>query len=269
MTRVGFIGLGSQGAPMARRIIEAGHPVTLWARRPETLEPFEGTAASVVETRTELGASCDVLCVCVVDTAGIDEVLSGPEGALATLAPGSVLVIHSTVDPATCIRLQTENPSIQVLDAPVSGGGAKAAVGELVVMVGGPSEAYERCRPVFESYADPLVHVGELGRGQAAKLLNNVVFTAQLALAEETFELARQGGLDPSAVATILAASSGRSYAAELVGAGLGLDAIAPTAGPLLAKDVAILAATLDLAGSTLLATADAALDRMRLSRLT
>ena len=78
MTRVGFVGLGSQGAPMARRIVEAGYPTTLWARRPETLEPFADTAATTVATPAELGAASDVLCVCVVDDAGVDEVLRGP-----------------------------------------------------------------------------------------------------------------------------------------------------------------------------------------------
>ena len=268
MTRVGFVGLGSQGGPMARRIVDAGHPTTLWARRPESLEPFADTAAAVAASPAELGAASDVLCVCVVDDAGVDAVLRGPDGALSAMADDSVVVVHSTVHPATCLRLQEDFPALHVVDAPVSGGGHKAAEGELLVMAGGPAEVVERCRPVFETYGDPVLHVGPLGAGQEVKVLNNAVFAAQLALAAEAFDLAAARGLDQQAVATILSAGSGRSYAAEvLAGSGFDLAALAPFAGELLAKDVGILVDRADVAGSALLTAADAALERMEVTR--
>ncbi len=268
MTRVGFVGLGSQGGPMARRIADAGIPVTLWARRSASLEPFEDSAAGIAASRHDLGAASDVLCVCVVDDAGVDDVLRGPDGALATMADGSVVVVHSTVHPATCLRLQEDFASLRFLDAPVSGGGHKAAAGELLVMVGGPDDVVARCRPVLETYGDPVLHVGALGAGQEVKLLNNAVFAAQLALATEVFELAGARGLDQHAVATILSSGSGRSYAAEVVaGSGFGLDGLAPLAGPLLAKDVGILVDRAGLTDSMLLAAADAALARMGVRR--
>lgn len=183
MTRVGFVGLGSQGGPMARRIIDAGYPTTLWARRPTTLEAFGDTDVAIASTPGELGVASDVLCVCVVDDADVDEVLRGPGGALASMAAGSTIVVHSTVHPAACVRLQEDYPRLNFLDAPVSGGGHKAAAGELLVMVGGAAEVVERCRPVLESFADPVLHIGPLGAGHQAKLLNNAVFTAQLTLA--------------------------------------------------------------------------------------
>ena len=270
MTRVGFVGLGSQGGPMARRIVDAGFPTTLWARRPASLEPFTGTPAVPATSPVELGAASDVLGVCVVDDAGVDDVLRGPQGALAAMADGSVVVVHSTVHPATCTRLQDDFPHLHVVDAPVSGGGHKAAAGELLVMVGGPAEAVERCRPVLGTFGDPVLHVGPLGAGQEAKVLNNTVFTAQLALAAEAFELAATRGLDPQAVATILAAGSGRSYAADVVaGGGFDLDGLGAVAGELLAKDVGILADRAGPAASSLLAAADAALARMGVARPT
>jgi 3-hydroxyisobutyrate dehydrogenase-like beta-hydroxyacid dehydrogenase len=135
-------------------------------------------------------------------------------------------------------------------------------------MVGGPTDVVERCRPIFATFGDPVLHVGPLGAGQEAKLLNNAVFSAQLALAAEVFELAGARQLDRQAVATILASGSGRSYAAEVVaGSGFDLEALAGLAGELLAKDVGILADHTGLEGSTLLAAADAALDRMGLAR--
>ena len=137
-------------------------------------------------------------------------------------------------------------------------------------MVGGPAGAVERCRPVLDTFGDPVLHVGPLGAGQEAKVLNNTVFTAQLALAAEAFELATTRGLDRQAVATILAAGSGRSYAADVVaGGGFDLDGLAAVAGELLAKDVGILADRAEPAASSLLAAADAALTRMGVARAT
>jgi len=268
VTRVGFVGLGSQGGPMARRIIDAGLPTTLWARRTESLEPFADTSAVMAASPAALGASCDVLGVCVVDDAGIDEVLRGPEGALASMADGSVILIHSTVHPATCIRLQEDFPNLDVLDAPVSGGGAKAAAGELLVMVGGRVEAVERCRAVLATFGDPVLHLGPLGSGQEVKALNNAVFVAQLALVAEAFDLASERGLDRGGVAAVLANGSGRSYAADvLAGAGSDLGALGPLAGDLLAKDVGILVDRVAASDSVLLAAADRALERMGVPR--
>jgi 3-hydroxyisobutyrate dehydrogenase-like beta-hydroxyacid dehydrogenase len=206
----------------------------------------------------------------VVDDAGVDEVLRGPKGALASMAAGGVVVVHSTVHPATCTNLQADFPMLTVVDAPVSGGGDKAAAGELLVMVGGPDDAVVRVRPVLETYGDPVLHVGPLGAGLEAKVLNNVVFSAQLALATEVFDLARTRGLHPSAIATILAAGSGRSYAAEVVtGMGFDVASLGPLAGDLLAKDVGIFVDQMEPRAwsSPLLIAADAALARMGVPR--
>jgi 3-hydroxyisobutyrate dehydrogenase-like beta-hydroxyacid dehydrogenase len=143
-----------------------------------------------------------------------------------------------------------------------------AAARQLLVMVGGPDDVVERCRPILETFGDPVLHVGPLGAGQEAKLLNNAVFTAQLGLAAELFELARARQLDQSAIASILASGSGRSYAADVVvNGGFSLDSVAGVAGPLLAKDIRILVEHARLNESTLVATADAALHRMGVSR--
>ncbi len=264
MTRVGFVGLGSQGAPMARRIAEAGHPTTLWARRPASLEPFADVEVATAVTLRELGAASDILCICVVDDAGVDEVLRGPDGALASMADGGIVVVHSTVHPDTCRRLQADFPRLHVVDAPVSGGGAKAAAGELLVMVGGEHGPVERCLPILRAFGEPVLHLGGLGAGQTAKVLNNTVFTAHLALAADAFAHAIRHGLDPAAVATVLSAGSGRSFGVEVVArAGFTLEAMAANAGGLLAKDVGIFDECFRADGSPLVAAADAALDQM------
>jgi 3-hydroxyisobutyrate dehydrogenase-like beta-hydroxyacid dehydrogenase len=249
---------------MARRIIDEGFPTTLWARRAESLEPFADTAADLAASRVELGAASDVLCVCVVADRDVDEVLRGPDGVLAGLEPGSVVVLHSTVHPDTCRRLQEDHPTVRVVDAPVSGGGGKAAERELLVMVGGEAEVVERCRPVLESFANPLVHLGPLGAGQEAKLLNNALFAAQLGLAADAFTVAIARGLDPEALATVFGSGSGRSYAGDLVGRGdFHLEVMAQLAGELLTKDVGILAELLSPDHPQLIEAAQAAVAMM------
>jgi 3-hydroxyisobutyrate dehydrogenase len=240
--RVGFVGLGSQGGPMARRIIEEGFPTTLWARRPESLRPYDGTGVDYAADRGALGAASDVLCLCVVGDMDVDEVLRGDNGALAGMAPGGIVVIHSTVHPDTCRRLQADFPYLQFVDAPVSGGGHLAATKELLVMVGGDGDAVNRCRPVLETFANPLVHLGGLGAGQVAKLLNNALFSAHLGLAASVYSTADELGVDKDALTAVLSHGSGRSYAAGVIaGSGHSLAVIAQLAGPLLAKDVDIL----------------------------
>ena len=100
--RVGFIGLGSQGAPMARRIVEAGHPLTIWARRPETVESFADTGATWRARRRSSPQNSDVVCLCVVSDADVESVIMRDDGVLAGLAAGGVIAIHATVHPDTC-----------------------------------------------------------------------------------------------------------------------------------------------------------------------
>lgn len=103
--RVGFIGLGNQGGPMSRRIVEGGYDLTLWARRPATLEPFADTAAITAQSPAELAAASDLVCLCVTGDDDVREVLTGENGVLAGLAPGGMVAIHSTVHPDTCREL--------------------------------------------------------------------------------------------------------------------------------------------------------------------
>jgi 3-hydroxyisobutyrate dehydrogenase len=270
--RVGFIGLGNQGAPMARRIVDAGYPVTLWARRPASLEPFAGTPATVAASPADLAAASDLVCICVVSDADVEEVVTGEAGVLAGLArkvggeAGGVIAVHSTVHPDTCRRLaaQAEARGVRLVDAPVSGGGGAAADGRLLVMTGGEPEIVEFCRPVFATYGDPVLHLGPLGSGQVTKLLNNVLFTAHLATAASALALGQALGVDPGRLAEVISHGSGSSFALDRIAATGGtLDLMAPVAGPLLRKDVRLVADLADAAGApagAVMAAADAAL---------
>ncbi|GAA3204932.1 NAD(P)-dependent oxidoreductase [Actinocorallia longicatena] len=268
MTRVGFIGLGSQGAPMARRIIEEGHPTTLWARRPSSVEPFAGTSAKIAASPAELAAASDLVCVCVVADDDVEQVLTGDDGVLSGLREGAVIAVHSTIAPATCERLaeRAAASGIRLVDAPVSGGGPAAAERRLLVMAGGDDDAVEFCRPVFAAFADPVVHLGPLGSGLLAKLLNNVLFTANLGVAAETLALGRSLDLDPRRLAEVLGHGSAASFAlGRIAGSGGDLEGFGSRAGALLRKDVAIMDGLLPGAGSAapVMAAADAALELM------
>ena len=268
--RIGFIGLGDQGGRMAQRIAEDGFATTVWARRPATLEPFARVPFTIAGSPAEVGAASDVACICVVDDAGVLDVA---DGLLDGMAAGGVIVVHSTVHPDTCHELARRAAvrGIAVVDAPVSGGGAMALERKLLVMAGGTAEDVDRCRPVFATYGDPVLHLGPLGAGQAAKLLNNLIFTAHLALATDIFALGRELGVDPGSLAEVLTHGSGRSYGVQVT-AGIGHSAapLGPQAGALLQKDVGIVADLAHRLGAptgVLVGTADAMLARFGLPR--
>ena len=242
--------------------------MTLWARRSETLEPFADTAAKVAESPAALGAVSDLVCLCVVGDADIDELAGGEHGVLAGLKPGSVIAVHSTVHPDTCRALakRAAAQGVSVVDAPVSGGGPAAAEGRLLVMVGGDGAVVERCRPVFATYADPVVHLGDLGSGQTTKLLNNLLFTANLGTAAAALSLGKALGVTPERLSEVVSRSSGNSFALNVIGGDDGLSRMADPAATLLRKDARLvvdLADPADARGGAVLDAADAALAQM------
>lgn len=211
MNTVGFVGLGSQGAPMARRIVESGYPLLLWARRPETLAPFAGTRAEAASSIADLGARAEHVGVCVVDDAGVEQVC---EQLMASMRPGTRIAIHSTVHPNTVIALarRAAARAIALIDAPVSGGGPAAAARTLTVMMGGEEDAIAAARPIFETFGGLIVRVGGIGAGQTAKLVNNALMAVNLAMAHHGLSVGAALGLDRAALSAIVKASSGRSY---------------------------------------------------------
>lgn len=244
MTRVGFIGLGSQGAGMAQRVIDQGLPTTLWARRSASLEPFDGRAIVAIDP-VELGRASDVVGVCVTDGAAVREVTLGPAGVLAGMDPGTVLAVHSTIGTDDCAEIAAAAAAsgVLVIDAPVSGGGSAAAAGKLTVYVGGTDDAVARARPVLETYGDPVLHMGALGSGLRTKLVNNALNAAQFALAHDAMVLGEAFGLDAARLGEALCRGSGRSFSLEVF-VGLGsFDVIADHVGPIMSKDIALFAA--------------------------
>jgi len=214
-TVCGFIGLGSQGAPIARRVIDAGYPVVLWARRGETLEPFRDSTATFASGIGELGAAADHVGICVIDDEAVTAVC---DQLIPAMRSGARLVIHSTTLPATCkaVAGQAAARGLLFIEAPVSGGAPVAKAGALTIMAGGHAQAVAAARPIFECFASLIIHLGDVGAGQTAKLINNSLMAANLGLAHGAMALGIEQGLDRQALAQLLNASSGRSYALEV-----------------------------------------------------
>jgi 3-hydroxyisobutyrate dehydrogenase-like beta-hydroxyacid dehydrogenase len=235
----GFIGLGSQGGPMARRMIEAGYPLTLWARRAESLQPYAGTGARSAASIAELGAACEQVAICVVDDVGVQQVC---DELIPAMRAGGRIVIHSTVHPQLCEKLaeQAATRGLALLDAPVSGGGGAAAAGTLTVMVGGDAAAVAAAKPVFETFAGLIVHLGGVGAGQTAKLVNNTLMAAHFAIAHHALSASEQLGIDRKALAQLVAVSSGRSFGFDVYARQASIAAFAHGA-KLLEKDVRLL----------------------------
>jgi 3-hydroxyisobutyrate dehydrogenase len=271
--RVGFIGLGSQGGPMARRIVEGGYETTLWARRDASLEPYTDTAAKTARSPAELAAASDLVCLCVVGDDDVRQVLHGETGVLAGLAPGGIVAVHSTVHPDTCreVAEKAAAQDVSVIDAPVSGGGPAAEEGTLLIMAGGDEDVVDRCRPVFATYADPIVHLGPLGSGQVTKILNNLLFTANLGSAISTLELGDSLGIPRDKLCEVLTRGSAVSKALGSIAVfGGTLEGLAPIAGALLQKDVrhaASIAASAPAPEGAVFGAADAALKSMEYPR--
>ena len=182
-------------------------------------------------------------------------------------SPRSVPMSSSTVRPETCLRLAAAaaERDITLIDAPVSGGAPAAEAGELLVMVGGDAETFERCKPVFSTYGNPVVHVGPLGSGQLAKLVNNVLFIAHLGIANDAYVLGEGLGLDRNALYAIVSRGSGNSFGLGLMSART-LPEMGALAGTLLRKDLDIVtevAAERGADGGSLIDVANDAVERM------
>ncbi|HEX7871722.1 MAG TPA: NAD(P)-dependent oxidoreductase [Sphingobium sp.] len=237
--KIGFIGLGSQGGPMAERLIAAGHETVLWARRPESLDPYRETAASFADSVADLGAQCGIVAVCVVDDAGVEAVCAD---LIPAMAPGGLIVIHSTINPDSCIALaqKAQAAGLSIVDAPVSGGGGGAAAGTLTVMLGGDAADVAKVTPFLEAFAGLIVHLGPVGSGQNAKLINNTLMAAHMGLAHNALLAADTIGIDRAALSELIKVSSGRSFGFE-VAARLPTPAAFAHGGKLLDKDVRLL----------------------------
>jgi 3-hydroxyisobutyrate dehydrogenase-like beta-hydroxyacid dehydrogenase len=215
--KVGFIGLGRMGKPMAINILEAGFDLTVYDAREEPMRELAKLGAKVAQSSREATREVEVVALAVVDDAQVEDVLIGDRAVLEGLARGAIVVIHSTVLPETVKKVAeyAEAKGVQVIDAPVSGGEAGARERSLCYMVGGEPNVLERCREVFATSAAEIFHMGALGSGAAAKMIVQVVTCINMLAAHEAEMLAEKSDLDISVVQKVLHASSGQSFVTD------------------------------------------------------
>lgn len=216
--RVGFIGVGSMGWPMASRLLQAGFEVTVFDAAPGQAERFAkevgGKAAADCKT---LAAQSEVIVTMLPTSAIVEQVLSGDHGVLAGLQRGAVIVEMSSGVPAHTQRLaQTvQTAGGELVDAPVSGGVPRARTGELAIMFGGEAASLERLRPVLQAMGSSLLHTGGVGSAHAMKSLNNLVSAGGFLIGIEAMLIGQQFGLDPEVVVDVLNASTGMNNSTQ------------------------------------------------------
>ena len=215
---VGFIGLGTMGTPMARNVLKGGYPVTVWSRRSEAIAPLANAGAAAGDSPADVAAKSDVIVTMVTDTKAVEDVVLGEHGIARGARSGSIVIDHSTIDPNGARRIagELQTRGIDMLDAPVSGGGIAAEAGTLVTMVGGSKAALERVTPVLSCYAKSIVHIGPSGAGQIAKACNQICVIVNQLGAAEAMLLAERAGVDPTTVKEALMAGFAASRMLEL-----------------------------------------------------
>lgn len=220
MQRIGFIGLGLMGQHMARRLLEAGHPLTVWNRTTEKAQALRAAGAAWAASPKTLALSSDVVITMVTDSASSEEVSCGPDGVLAGARPGLTLIDMSSITPETSrsIAERARAKGIAMLDAPVTGAPKVASEGKLGVMVGGPRETFDACLPIFQVMGVKIVYAGPNGMGSTLKLVNNLILGVAIHAASEALVLATKAGLDPQAVIEITSVGGARTGAMETRG---------------------------------------------------
>jgi len=218
--RIGFIGLGIMGKPMAGHLAKAGHTVTVWNRTASKAADLVKAGARQASSPKEAAAQSDITIVMVADTPDVRQVVMGPNGVAEGARRGSVVVDMSTISPVATreIAKALAERGVEMLDAPVSGGEKGAIDAALSIMVGGKPEVFERVLPVFQQMGKNIVHIGDHGAGQVTKACNQLVLSLTILGVAEAIHLARKAGVDPAKVRAALLGGFAQSRVLELHG---------------------------------------------------
>jgi len=213
--KVGVIGLGAMGMGVARSLLHAGFPVVACDVREEALDAIAAEGATVAATPAALGRQVSVVVVLVVNADQTEQVLFGQDGAATTLSPGALVIASSTVAPEFAERLgaRLEAQGLLLLDAPVSGGAAKAATGQMTIMSSGTAAAYAKAEDVLAAIAAKVYRLGDRpGMGSKVKTINQLLAGVHIAAAAEAMALGIRAGVDPDALYEVIANSAGSSW---------------------------------------------------------
>ena len=215
--KLGYIGMGTMGLPMAANLLAAGHDLTIQNRTASRADSLVESGAQWAETPVELAGAVDVTMLCLATPAVCEEVLLGPNGVIAAMPKGSLLIDFSSNGPDTAERCDRAAAAAGVgyLDAPVSGGPGGAEDGTLAIMVGGREEDFARAAPLLDIMGGAVHHMGKVGSGSVAKIANQIIVGTSLAVLAEAFVMAAKYGLDMGQLLDVLMASSSGSKAME------------------------------------------------------
>ena len=217
--RLGFIGLGLMGKPMATRLLEAGYTVAVHNRSQGAVRDLAGRGAIACTTSREVAERAEVVITMLPDAPDVELVLLGERGVLEGAAPGSVVIDMTTNNPEDSARLaaRLQEKQVGMLDAPVSGGDVGARNGTLSIMVGGPRETFEACEPILKVLGHTIVHVGsQVGMGGHAKLANQILVAVTLAGMSEALVYGAKAGIDPALLVEAMSAGLARCGALDI-----------------------------------------------------
>jgi len=215
--RSGFIGLGAIGAPLSRGLLRAGVDLAVYDADPERAREVAADGAALAASAKDAALGSDVIFVCVSNDSQTRAAVAGPEGALATAAPGAVIVIHSTVSPQLIQELgeAAHKLKVHIVDAPLTGGVAAAENGTVLYMVGGRPTALKKCLPLLKLSARKIVRAGGPGAGAKAKLVHQLILCGNMLAAREGWVLGQSAGLDPAVLADVIGSGAAQSAIAE------------------------------------------------------
>lgn len=220
MQGIGFIGIGLMGQHMARRLLEAGHPLTVWNRTPEKAKGLLGAGAIWGTSPKAVAQASDVVITMVTDSKASEEVICGADGVLDGAHPGLIIIDMGSIAPemSRSIAERARAKGVPMLDAPVTGNPNVASEGKLGIMVGGPKETFEVCIPIFQKMGVKIVYVGQNGLGTTLKLINNLILGVAIEAVSEALVLATKAGIDPQRVIEITSVGGARTGAMETRG---------------------------------------------------
>jgi 2-hydroxy-3-oxopropionate reductase len=218
--KIGFVGLGMMGLPMARNLVEDGYSVNVFDLNEATVNAAKEFGASSSDSAADTASLSDIVITMVPDSEHVEAVIAGPDGILEGLKPGSVVVDMSTIDPEMGKKMANliEAKGSNFVDAPVTGGVGGAEAGTLSILVGGNAEVFERALPVLNVLGGDVSHMGPVGSGHTTKIANQLIGVATLAGISEAFVLAKKSGLDMQAFFDAVKNGAGRSWALETLG---------------------------------------------------
>jgi 2-hydroxy-3-oxopropionate reductase len=218
--RIGFIGLGVMGKPMARNLLNAGNELVVWSRTRADGDELAGDGATLAASAREVGEQAGVTILMLPDSPQVREVVDGDHGLLGGARKGSLIVDMSTISPVVTRELAAEaaRRGIGWVDAPVSGGDVGAREATLSIMAGGSDEDFARAKPLFEALGKTIVHVGPVGSGQVVKACNQVVVALTIEAVSEALVLGSKAGVDPATIIEVLSGGLAANKVMEVRG---------------------------------------------------